>query len=383
MPRSLETAGSVVTVDLGKVRRNVQRVRDHIGPTSDIMYTAKANGYGFGLVPPSLFLRDHCAVRYFSTGLLDEAILLREGGLQEYLLVMGGIPAASVGEFVRNDLAATIYEPGLAELLSTEAGRQNKAVMVHVKINTGLNRFGVRPGDELRRLLDALEPLPNLIIDGIYTHLADGYNPDHRFTGIQMERFGRALEQLREREIQPRLVHVANSAGCVNSPETHFDVVRVAALIFGYDISPAASNRLGLETAMTWHSRVINVLWAEAGENVSYYGHFIPERRTRLAVASFGMADGYLRHLASRDTARNADVLIRGRRGRLLDLTFDQAIIDATDIPDVSIDDMVTIVGRDGGEEITTVELARKAGTSNGHVCCSIGHRPYRQYIDA
>lgn len=159
-------------------------------------------------------------------------------------------------------------------------------------------------------------------------------------------------------------------------------MVRVAALIFGYDISPGIQNRLGLEPTMRWTSKILNVLWAEPGENVSYYRFFVPERQTKIAIIGFGMGDGYYRGLVTRDTAHNADVLIHGKRARLLDLNVDVAFADVTDIPDVAIGDTAVLVGQDGDDEITTIELGEKGGTSNGHICCSITSRPLRQYVE-
>ena len=113
MPVSRETANSIITVDLSKVKRNIQRIREHIGPEVDIMYTAKSNGYGHGLIEPTLYMRDRCGIRHFATGQLGEAIELREAGLQDFLLVMGGIPYEGVPAFVANDLVATVYEDTL------------------------------------------------------------------------------------------------------------------------------------------------------------------------------------------------------------------------------------------------------------------------------
>ena len=235
---------------------------------------------------------------------------------------------------------------------------------------------------QLAHLLDTLSQLPYLEIDGVYTHLANGYSLDKSFTHQQMGEFTQALDQLKAAGIRPRLIHAANTAACVASPECYYDVVRLAALIFGYDISPGIKNRLGLEPAMRWTSKILNVLWAEEGENVSYYRFFVPKRRTKIAIIGFGMGDGYVRNLVTRDTEHNSDVLIHGKRARLLDLNVDVAFADVTDIPDVQIGDTAVLIGQDGDEEITSMELGEVGGTSNGHVCCSITSRPLRHYIN-
>ena len=382
MSGTLETANTVVTVDLAKVKRNIERIRNHIGPNVDIMYTAKSNGYGHGLIEPTLFMQRECGIHCFATSQLGEALELRAAGLQDFLLVMGGIPYSGVPAFVENDLVATVYEDTLPRALNEEAARQGKKVRVHIKIDTGLRRFGVKAGEQLAHLLDTLSQLPYLEIDGVYTHLANGYSLDKSFTHQQMGEFTQALDQLKAAGIRPRLIHAANTAACVASPECYYDVVRLAALIFGYDISPGIKNRLGLEPAMRWTSKILNVLWAEEGENVSYYRFFVPKRRTKIAIIGFGMGDGYVRNLVTRDTEHNSDVLIHGKRARLLDLNVDVAFADVTDIPDVKIGDTAVLIGQDGDEEITSMELGEVGGTSNGHVCCSITSRPLRHYIN-
>ena len=382
MSGTLETANTVVTVDLAKVKRNIARIRSHIGPDVDIMYTAKSNGYGHGLIEPTLYMQRECGIHCFATSQLCEALELRAAGLQDFLLVMGGIPYSGVPAFVENDLVATVYEDTLPRALNEEAARQGKKVRVHIKIDTGLRRFGVKAGEQLAHLLDTLSQLPYLEIDGVYTHLANGYSLDKSFTHQQMGEFTQALDQLKAAGIRPRLIHAANTAACVASPECYYDVVRLAALIFGYDISPGIKNRLGLEPAMRWTSKILNVLWAEEGENVSYYRFFVPKRRTKIAIIGFGMGDGYVRNLVTRDTEHNSDVLIHGKRARLLDLNVDVAFADVTDIPDVQIGDTAVLIGQDGDEEITSMELGEVGGTSNGHVCCSITSRPLRHYIN-
>ena len=239
MSYTIEEANSVVTVDLAKVKRNIERIRAHIGPNVDIMYTAKSNGYGHGLIEPTLYMRDHCGIHCFATGQLCEAVELRQAGIEDFILVMGGIPYSGVPSFVKNNFVATVYEDTLPRALNEEAAMQGKKVRVHIKIDTGLRRFGVQPGEQLAHLIETLKALPHLEIDGVYTHLANGYSLDKSFTHQQMAEFEKALAQLKEAGIRPRLVHAANTAACVASPECYYDVVRVAALIFGYDISPA------------------------------------------------------------------------------------------------------------------------------------------------
>ena len=383
MPQTLETATSIIHVDLPAMKRNIERIRRHIGPHPEIIYVAKSNGYGNGIGVPAVYMRDHCGIKYFATSQIGEAIELREAGIaEEPVLVLSAVPFAAIPEFVRQNLSATVYEDTFPKALSKEAVRQGKVIKVHIKVDTGLHRLGLQVGEGLTQLVETLKRLPNLEIEGVFTHLANGYSLDKTVTHQQQALFVKALEQLKAAGVEPSMVHMANTAACVASPECYYDAVRLAALVFGHDISPGEQNRLQLEPVTSWTCFVLNTMWVEAGESVSYYRYFVPERRTKLALVSFGMGDGYIRAAVSQDITKNSDVLINGHRARLIDLNFDQTFVDITDVPgEVKIGDKVTIVGRDGDEEITTAEIAAHANTSNGNVCASITSRPFRNYI--
>ncbi len=382
MPQTLETATSVIRVDLPALKRNIARIRAHVGPGTDIMYVAKSNGYANGMAEPALYMKNECGIRHFATSQIGEAITLREAGIDDFMLVLSAVPFSAIPKFVELGLVATVYEESFPRALSEEAVRQGKTGKVHIKIDSGLHRMGLPGGAPLARLLETLKSLPNLEIDGVYTHLANAYSLDKTVTRRQQALFEAALEQIRETGIRPRLVHMSNTAACVASPECYYDMVRLAALVYGHDISPGEQNRLGLEPVTSWTCCVLNTMWVEAGEGISYYNWYVPKRRTRIALVSFGMGDGYIRAAVSQDIDKNADVLINGHRARLIDLNFDQTFVDITDVPgEVKVGDKVTIFGRDGDEEITTAEIAAHAHTSNGNVCAAITSRPFRHYV--
>lgn len=382
MPQTLETATSIIRVDLPKLQRNIEKIRAHIGPNVEIIYVAKSNGYGNGIAEPAVYMRDHCGIRRFATSQIGEALQLREAGITEPILILSAVPFSAVPEFVRQDFTATVYDDSFPHALAAEARRQGKRVKVHIKLDTGLHRIGLAPGAPLAHLIETLRALPELEVKGVFTHLANAYSLDKTITHHQQALFEQGLAQLRAAGYDHLMVHMANTAACVASPECYYDAVRLAALVFGHDISPGEQNRLHLEPVTSWTCYVLNTMWVEAGESVSYYNYYVPKRRTRIALVSFGMGDGYIRAAVSQDISQNSDVLINGHRARLIDLNFDQTFVDITDVPgDVKIGDVVTIVGRDGDEEITTAEIAAHAHTSNGNVCAAITSRPFRQYI--
>lgn len=378
---SLATASSVLTIDLTKVERNIRRIRHHIGPRSEVMYVAKANGYGHGLIIPTLFMERQCDVHYFSVSLLCEALELRVAGLKGMLLVMGEVPYSGIADLVKNDITATLYNVEYAKALSAEAVKQGKTVNVHIKIDTGLRRLGVRVGQQLADLMTEVSRLSNLNVEGAFTHLANGYDLDKTWTHRQTAEYNAALTQLEEAGYCLKIRHMANTAGTVASPETYFDLVRVAALVFGYDISPGIENRLHLEPSITWTSRIMHILNVNPGESISYYNCYVAPKHMKVAIASFGMGDGYVRTLVSADPNSNMYVLVHGKRARIIDIAFDQTFLDVTEIDEIKLDDEITVIGSDGEEEITTMQLAERGHTSNGHICCSFSNRPYRHYI--
>ena len=278
MSQTLETATSIIRVDLPAVKRNVERIRRHIGPDTEIMYVAKSNGYGNGIVEPAVFLKRECGIRCFATSQIGEAIDLREAGIDDFLMVLSAVPFSAVPKFVELGLVATVYDESFPKALSAEAVRQGRIVKVHIKIDTGLHRIGLAPGEPLAHLLSVLQALPNLEVDGVFTHLANAYSLDKSVTHAQQALFEKALAQLRAVGICPRMTHMANTAACVASPECYYNAVRLAALIFGHDISPGEQNRLHLELATSWRCYVLNTMWVNAGESVSYYRYYVPDR---------------------------------------------------------------------------------------------------------
>jgi len=382
MHQTLETATSIIRVDLPAVKRNVEKIRRHIGPDTEIIYVAKSNGYGNGIAAPAVYLNRECGIHCFATSQIGEAMELRAAGINDFLMVLSAVPFSAIPKFVELGLVATVYDDTFPAALSREAVRQGKTVKVHIKIDTGLHRIGLPAGAPLAHLIETLKALPNIEIDGVFTHLANAYSLDKTVTQHQKTLFDAAIAQLHDAGIYPRMTHMANTAACVASPECYYDAVRLAALVFGHDISPGEQNRLHLELATSWRCYVLNTMWVEAGDGISYYRYYVPDHRTHIALVSFGMGDGYIRAAVSPDIARNADVLINGHRARLIDLNFDQTFVDITDVPgEVHIGDTVTIIGKDGDQEITTTEIAAHANTSNGNVCAAITSRPFRQYI--
>ena len=374
---SATIANSVITVDLRTVKTNIEKIRQYIGKDVELMVTIKSNGYGHGLIEPARYIRENCGVDKFATSMVCEALDLRDAGIDGYLMVLGGIPYSAVPAVVEQDLVVPCYDAEFMRLLNEEAARKGKKVKVHIKLDTGLRRLGVRVGDELSRLVDSTQPLGNVDIEGIFTHLACPRTEDNSFTNKQLDEFDVGVAQARAKGLGLRYVHVANSDAVARCPRSYYNLVRPAALWLGYD----ETGKVGVKPCIQWKTFVSNVLWAEAGESISYFGKTVMKKRTRVAVLGFGGGDGYVRNLISPDPLASGMVIIRGKRVPLLAMNMDQAYADVTDVEDVKINDEVILLGGVGDQEITMDTLGRIAGTSTGHIQCSLGSRPFREYV--
>ena len=168
-----QLANSYVTVDLGKFKRNLQRVQAYLNPETELMFTVKSNGYGHGLTEMALYAAEHCGIQKLATAMILEAVQLRQAGYRGFLLVLGGLPPAALPAVVEYDLITVCYHADLAIQLNELAAKAGKVLDIHLKIDSGMHRLGVAPGAELQQLLDVLKTLPHLHLDGCFTHLAN------------------------------------------------------------------------------------------------------------------------------------------------------------------------------------------------------------------
>lgn len=370
-------ANSTVTVDLRVIGRNVEKIRRHMGVGVEFMATAKSNGYGHGLVEPVRYLRDQCGVEKFATAMVSEALTLREAGIDGFVMVLGGIPYGAIPAVIEHDLVVPAYDSVFLRELSRQAVVAKKSVQVHIKVETGLRRLGVRPGDELSQLLDLLEGLAGIEVGGVYSHLANPMAPDQVDTNAQLDLFDEAIAQITERGIEVPLRHIANSDAVARSPRSYYTLVRPAALWLGYH----DDGLVGVEPAITWQTFVADIREVEAGQTISYFGNLVMDRPRKVAILGFGSGDGYVRNLISPDPAKNGIVIIGGHRVPLLAMNMDQAYADITGVPDVARNDPAYLLKHDGPITLGMEELARIAGTSIGHIQTSLSYRPQRIYL--
>jgi alanine racemase len=371
---------TIADVDLDAVAHNFRTIARFLaaepragepGPPG-IIAVVKANAYGHGAAPVALAL-ERAGASMLACADIEEAIVLRRAGVRCEVLVFGALGVSDVSGIFDYRLTPTISTPSAGKALQDAAERRGVRLRYHLKIDTGMNRLGLRH-DNLTRTLPPLLASPNLEMAGLYTHFATADMPEHPLMEQQRQRFEHVRMELAAQGVRPPLVHAANSAALLRDSRVWYDLVRPGLLLYGV-VPPPLASTLDLAPALSLRSHVVAVKHIRAGESVSYGAHFVAERPTRIAVIPAGYADGLDMRLAGRGV-----VLVRGRRAPIVGaVTMDMLLIDMTDIEAYPGDDVV-ILGRQEGERIEVREMAGSIGTIPWEILCRLGSRIERVY---
>jgi alanine racemase len=373
----LTKARTWVVIDLGKVSRNLRRIRQHIPPQVEILAVVKANAYGHGAVPVSKMALASGATM-LGVGDSKEAIELREAGIRAPILILGALCEEEIEVIIDYDISCSVHSLERARLLNYEAKRRGRILTVNVNVDTGMGRLGVRPESALELVTEALS-LSHLRLFGISTHFSCAHFKDKGFTYEQMARFRSVLEQMSALGIKAPRVHAANSAALFSVPDSHFDMVRPGAAIYGVDPGNLADLGIFLEPALTWKTQVAYWKWVEEGTPIGYGMAYRAPSKRKIATLPVGYDDGYSFALSN-----TAEVLYNGKRCKVVgNITMDYIMVDVTEVPEVHVGDEVTLLGRDGQEEITSAELGRIKGAPPHETTCLLGRRVKRFYIDS
>jgi alanine racemase len=364
-------------IDLSAIAHNIRQFKQHLAPGSRIMAVVKANGYGHGAVPVARTALEEGAVS-LAVATADEAIELREEGIEAPILVLGYTPPEGAEAIVQYDLTSTVFHVGMLEALSRAAAKWGKRARVHVKVDTGMGRIGLKKIPEIVSFLEQAVQNPFLEVEGIFTHLATADEADKSYMWEQVGRWREILQALDERGITVPLKHIANSAAAIDHPELHLDRVRLGISMYGYYPSPEVNREaVYLRPALALKSRVAHVKTMEEGEAVSYGATYAAKSGERIATIPVGYADGYSRLLSNRGC-----VLIRGKRCPVVGrICMDQLMVCVTHVPDVAVGDEVVLYGSQGEEQVTLDEVASLIGTISYEVACAVGRRVPRVYV--
>jgi len=373
--RSMLPWPSWVEVDLDALCHNVRAVRQTVGPNCTVMAVVKAQGYGHGAEAAARAALEGGAA-WLGVARVREGVLLREAGIEAPILVLGPMAPAEVGTVVELGLRPTVVSPEQAAALSMVARRVGTTVAVHVKVETGLGRYGI-PVEELLSWLPAASRLPGLVWEGLYSHFASADEEDLSYSVAQLESFRAARERLRVAGFDFQVCHMAASAAFHGLSASHMDMVRIGLSLYG--LYPSSHVRRGaiLRPALSVHSRIARVFALEAGRSVGYGRSFVAERPMRVALVPMGYADGL-----PRSHSNNGFVLVNGRRAPIVGrVSMDQCVVDVSDCGQVAVGDPVVVIGSQGGESIDCDEFAARSGTISYEVLTSIGLRLPRVYM--
>jgi alanine racemase len=367
----------VAEVDLAALRKNVDVLTALLGPEVGVLAVVKADAYGHGAVPCARALERK--VWGFGVSLVEEGIELRRGGVDAPVVVLGSFYGLQHRDVVAYRLTPVVsdaadlprFERAAEDLERPQEGPRK--VQVHLKIDTGMSRLGLRP-EALPGFLEAFGRHPRLELTGLCTHLAEADGEDPAPTAAQLETFARAREVVRAAGYRPSLTHAANSAAALRFSASRFELVRAGLALYGDSPSRFAAFQ-GLTPVLRLTSRVVAIREVPAHTRVSYAGLYETPAPARIATVPIGYADGYSRRLSG-----SAEVLVAGRRCKVLGaITMDMCMVDVT-AAGAEVGDPVVLLGAQGQERITAEELARWSGTIPWEIFCGISKRVLRTY---
>jgi alanine racemase len=364
-----------VEVDLDAIARNVTAIKRHVGDRVIVMAVVKANGYGHGAEPVARVALESGA-SWLAVNRVEEGVGLRRAGIDAPILVMGYTPPAGAAKVVAHDLRPTVASISLAEALSAAATQAGRSIPVHVKVDTGMGRFGLLPG-ETPGFIRTLVRLLKLELEGLFTHFAVADLADKDYTRQQFAIYRETVAALAREGVEVPIRHVANSAATLDLPEMHLDAVRPGIAVYGLRPSNQVEPALALHPALALKSRVGRVRTLAAGSSISYGRTFVTERPTPMALVPVGYGDGYIRLNSNRGA-----VLIHGQRvpirGRVC---MDQFVVEISGIKDVQAGDEVVLLGRQGNDALSAEEVAAWAETINYEVVTQLMPRLPRVYL--
>ena len=376
-------------IDLTAIAHNIDALKRATHPEARLMAVVKANAYGHGYREVAEKALE-CGVDILGVARVDEAVKLRESGFDVPVLIFGITPPCHAETLLQYDLTQTVSSLKSARVLSDIAAQSGKKIRTHLKVDTGMGRLGIQADcrrydangfkidESAVKEVESIVRLPGLEPEGIYTHFATADSSDKSYADRQFEIFIAFLDALNRSGIRFSVRHAANSAGIIDMPDTHLDLVRAGISLYGlYPSGEVDKNRVALKPVMALKTRIAHLKKVPAGFKISYGITYETKKPTTIATVPIGYADGYSRLLSSR-----GNMLVCGRKAPVVGrVCMDQTMLDVSHIPEADLDDEVVVFGTQGDQTITADEVAEAAGTINYEVVSSIMARVPRVYI--
>lgn len=368
-------------VDLDAICYNLEQMHRNLSTGTKIIGVIKTDGYGHGAIPIGRELENISYVAGYAVATAEEAFMLRKAGLKKAILILGYTFPYSYEELIQQEIRPAVFRMDSVEELAACARKVGKKARVHVKVDTGMSRVGIRPDESGLYFVEQLLHTEGIEVEGIFTHFARADEADKTFAGKQLAQFLFFVGQIEKKlGYSVPIRHCSNSAGIVELPEANLDMVRAGITLYGLWPSAEVSREIVLlRPALSLKSQVVYVKEVEDGVPVSYGGTYVTSGKTLIATIPVGYGDGYPRSLSGKGY-----VLIRGQRAPILGrICMDQFMVNVSHIPHVAQGDEVTLIGRDGNEEITMEQLGDLSGRFNYELACDLGKRIPRVYLKA
>jgi len=367
-----------VEINLDNLAFNYHSVKKFVGENLGFMAVVKADAYGHGAVCCARRLEAE-GIEWFGVALPEEGLELRENRIFTPILCLGSFWAGQEKCLLENDLTPVVYQIEQAALLDRAAGEKNRIADVHVKIDTGMGRIGVR-FDKVKEFVDKLREYKNLRVDGIMTHFATADNlSENDFTDWQTNKFDEAAAIFEANGFRPTYKSLANSPGAVAHENSRGNLVRVGGILYGLggDVLPVGIDKPELKPVMSLHTRVAHLKRVPKGETLGYSRTFTTAKDSLIATVPIGYQDGYPRSLSN-----NGHAIIGGQYVPVVGrVSMDWTILDVSEIRNVKVDDEVVLIGESGNLKVTAEEIASKTQTISYEITCGINRRVTRKYV--
>jgi len=363
-------------ISLSALCRNYQTVKNHLTAGTQLMAVVKADGYGHGAIPCAQAL-EAAGADWFGVALVEEGTKLREAGITRPIFCLGGFWRGQAADVIRHNLTPAVYRFDQLEELNAAAEDQNCTAVFHLKVDTGMGRLGMTNA-QLNEFALSLKQFDRVQLEGVMTHFAEADEVETDFTRQQIAAYNEATEILAQSGLRPKWQHLAASAGLHAYPQSHGNLARAGATLYGLTRDVLAPNQepLPVKPVMSLHSRIIMLKAVPAGTPLGYGRSYVTGRESLIATIPIGYADGFSRAYSNKGKA-----LIRGSFATVVGrVSMDLTILDVTDVPDVELGDEVVLIGEQNGLRISAEDLAELSGTISYEVVTSVSSRVPRIY---
>lgn len=375
LPHNEVTRPAWVEVDLAQLKRNFKIIFQDKPEHVQVLSVVKNQGYGHGAIPVAKIALE-VGVAYLAVATIDEALELRQDGISAPILILGDRPGNQLDLCVNENITCCINDIETARLLSKIAIKYKKRIPLHIEIDTGMSRYGVRWTKALSTI-ESIAHLEGLYLEGLMSHFAMSDEADKTFALLQFDRFKSVLTALEKKSLTVKYRHMCNSGGFLDLPQAHFDMVRIGILTYGVYPSQVCRRIEGIQPVMSVKAKISTIRELEIGDKVGYGMRYEAKSERRIAVVPIGYGDGFPR------VRNEGEVLVHGKRAPIIGgSAMDAMMIDITDIPETRLWDEVVIMGKQKNEEITAHEVARLKNSISYDILGSWNWRLPRLYTN-